>query len=277
MVITVVGLGVVGGSFVKAFKGLGYEVYGIDLNEETLRLAKEEGCILEGYKDGKEILPKTDLTIVCLYPSLFIDFMKNNTFKEGSIITDALGVKSFFVEEVLKILPDNVEFISGHPMAGREKKGYAYASAEVFKNANYIITPHSKNTPQAIALLEILVRQLGFRSVKRVNIHEHDEIISFTSQLPHVLAVSLINSDQEKFETGKFIGDSFRDLTRIANINEDLWYELFSKNKDNLLKSINDFEYQLDLMKKSIEEDDEQLMKQLFIKATNRRIKLEKK
>ena len=213
----------------------------------------------------------------CLYPSLFIDFIKNNTFKSGSIITDALGVKSFFIGQVLQYLPSDVEFISGHPMAGREKKGYAFASADVFKNANYIITPHSKNTPQAIALLEILVRQLGFRSVKTVGIHEHDEIISFTSQLPHAIAVSLINSDQEKFDTGRFIGDSFRDLTRIANINEDLWYELFSKNKDNLLNSIEDFEKQLELMKEAIKEDDEDLMKSLFIKATQRRMKLEKK
>ncbi len=277
MVITVVGLGVIGGSFVKALKGLGYEVYGVDVDEETLMKAKNEGCIIEGYQDGHEIIKRTDLTIISLYPSLIVDFVRDHEFKKGSIITDVLGVKSFFIDQILEFLDPEVELISGHPMAGREKKGYDYASAEVFKNANYIITPHSRNTPQAIALLEILVRQLGFRNVQQVNIHEHDQIISFTSQLPHVLAVSLMNADPQIFDTGKFIGDSFRDLTRIANINEDLWYELFSKNKDNLLESIEDFERELDKMKDTIENDDEEGMKNLFRKATERRAHLEKK
>ena len=95
MKITVVGLGVIGGSFVKALKGKGYEVYGIDTNQQTLDMAKEEGCIIEGYLDGKDIIPETDLTIICLYPSLVLDFIKNNQFKPGSIVTDAVGIKSF--------------------------------------------------------------------------------------------------------------------------------------------------------------------------------------
>lgn len=98
MKITVVGLGVIGGSFVKALKGKGYEVYGIDTNQQTLDMAKEEGCIIEGYLDGKDIIPKTDLTIICLYPSLVLDFIKNNQFKPGSIVTDAVGIKSYFLK-----------------------------------------------------------------------------------------------------------------------------------------------------------------------------------
>lgn len=276
MIITVVGLGVIGGSYVKALKGLGYEVYGVDTNEETLIQAKQEGYIIEGYKDGSEIIPKTDLTIISLYPSLIEQFIEENTFKKGSLITDAVGVKSYFVDKVVAKLPKNVEFLSGHPMAGREKKGFPYSSSEVFKGANYIITPHTRNTKDAIIILEKLVRQLGFKNIKTVSPIQHDEIIAFTSQLPHVLAVALINSDQQKFDTGKFIGDSYRDLTRIANINESLWSELFFKNKENLLECITHFEKELIKIKAAIEENDEKLLKELFIQSSVRREHLEK-
>ena len=132
MIITVVGLGVVGGSFVKALKGQGHEVYGIDIDEKTLQMAKNEGTIIEGFTDGKEIIAQSDLTIICLYHSLVLKLIKENKFKKGSIITDAVGIKSYFLEEAMTIIDPEVEFVSGHPMAGREKKGYGYASKEVF-------------------------------------------------------------------------------------------------------------------------------------------------
>ena len=276
MIITVVGLGVVGGSFVKALKGLGHQVYGIDIDENTLQKAKDEGYIIEGYQDGKEIILQTDLTIICLYPSLVLDFIKNNKFKKGSIITDAVGVKSYFLQEAMNIIDPDVEFVSGHPMAGREKRGFEYASKEVFKNANYILIDHPANNKESIVFMEKFVGTLGFKSVKIMSPQAHDEIISFTSQLPHAIAVALINSDNEKYDTGKYIGDSYRDLTRIANINEDLWSELFFRNSENLLNSIVTFEAQLALIKKALLENDEQLLKKLFIESSYRREKLEK-
>lgn len=271
MKITVVGLGVIGGSFVKALKGKGYEVYGIDTNQQTLDMAKEEECIIEGYLDGKDIIPKTDLTIICLYPSLVLDFIKNNQFKPGSIVTDAVGIKSYFLREALSIIPDDVEYISIHPMAGREKKGYQYASKQVFENANFIIVYHHDNKKSTIDFVQEFSKQLGFRSVKIMSPEAHDEIISFTSQLPHCLAVALMNSDDQKYETGKYIGDSFRDLTRIANINEDLWDELFMNNKQYLLASIERFEEQLDILKNAIRDNDDETLKAAFRKSTKRR------
>lgn len=276
MIITVVGLGVVGGSFVKALKGQGHEVYGIDIDEKTLQMAKNEGTIIEGFTDGKEIIAQSDLTIICLYPSLVLKFIKENKFKKGSIITDAVGIKSYFLEEAMTIIDPEVEFVSGHPMAGREKKGYGYASKEVFKNANYILIEHPVNQKEWISFMERFVGTLGFKSVKIMSPQAHDEIISFTSQLPHAIAVSLINSDNEKYETGKYIGDSYRDLTRIANINENLWSELFLRNSDYLLASIEAFEEQLDLIKVALKDNDERLLKDLFIKSSLRREKLEK-
>lgn len=272
--ITVVGLGVIGGSFVKALKDQGYRVFGIDTSLDTLKKAKEEGYIEEGFIDGTKIIPQTDLTIICLYPSLVLDFIKNNSFKKGSIITDATGIKGYFIDHAIDLAGDQAIFISGHPMAGREKKGFEYSSKEVFLNANYILIDHRIEDRSALAYMEKLVGRLGFKSIKIMSPQDHDEVIAFTSQLPHVIAVGLINSDNQKFDTGKYIGDSYRDLTRIANINEDLWSELFLNNKDNLLKAIEQFETQLDLIKLALENDDSAKLKEYFIESSTRRQKL---
>ena len=276
MIITVVGLGVIGGSFVKALKGKEYDVYGVDSDQQTLEMAKAEGCIIEGYLDGHQIISQSDLTIICLYPSKVLDFISEHTFKKGSIVTDVVGIKSYFLNQALSRIDQDVEYISGHPMAGREKKGYLYASQEVFQNANYIVIQHEHNQIDKIDWMRQFVGQLGFKSVKIMSPYDHDEIISYTSQLPHTLAVALMNSDDEKYETGKYIGDSFRDLTRIANINADLWAELFFHNRDYLLASMERFEKQFDLLKQAIASGDEKSLKEMFWQSSKRREKLEK-
>lgn len=275
MIITVVGLGVIGGSFVKALKGKGYDVYGVDCDQQTLEMAKAEGCIIEGYLDGHQIISQSDLTIICLYPSKVLDFISEHTFKKGSIVTDVVGIKSYFLNQALSRINQDVEYISGHPMAGREKKGYLYASQEVFQNANYIVIQHEHNQIDKIDWMRQFVGQLGFKSVKIMSPYDHDEIISYTSQLPHTLAVALMNSDDEKYETGKYIGDSFRDLTRIANINADLWTELFFHNKDYLLASMDRFEKEFDQLKQAIMNEDEKTLKEKFLQSSKRREKLE--
>lgn len=277
MKIVVVGLGVIGGSFTMALKEAGYDdVYGIDINEESLEKAKKLGLIKEGFKDGQEIVKSADLVIISLYPRLVKQFIIDNkdNFKDGAIITDATGIKKLFVEDIIEILPENIDFVFGHPMAGREKKGIDFATSQVFKGANYILTPVSRNKEQNLKLIEDLAYQIGFKRVKRITPEYHDEMIGFTSQLPHSLAVALVNSDEEGRDTGSFIGDSYRDLTRIANINEDLWSELFLGNKENLLRSIENFEIELDKIKDAIKNDDKESLKEIFIKSTKRREKL---
>ena len=277
MKIVVVGLGVIGGSFTMALKEAGYDdVYGIDINEESLEKAKKLGLIKEGFKDGQEIVKSADLIIISLYPRLVKQFIIDNrdNFKDGAVITDATGIKKLFVEDIIKILPENIDFVFGHPMAGREKKGIDFATSQVFKGANYIITPVARNKEQNLKLIEDLAYEIGFKRVKRITPEYHDEMIGFTSQLPHSLAVALVNSDEEGRDTGSFIGDSYRDLTRIANINEDLWSELFLGNKENLLRSIENFEIELDKIKDAIKNDDKESLKEIFIKSTKRREKL---
>lgn len=277
MKILVVGLGVIGGSFTMALKEAGYnDVYGIDINEETLVKAKKLGLIKEGFTSGEEIVKEVDLIIISLYPKLVKKFINDNkdNFKDGAVITDATGIKKLFVEDIVNILPNNIDFIFGHPMAGREKKGIDFATSEVFKGANYILTPVDRNKEENLKLIENLAYEIGFKRVRKISPEHHDEMIGFTSQLPHALAVALVNSDVEGRDTGSFIGDSYRDLTRIANINEDLWSELFLGNKENLLMSLQNFEDELDKIKYAIQNDNKEVLKELFIKSTKRREKL---
>lgn len=260
-----------------ALKEAGYDdVYGIDINEESLEKAKKLGLIKEGFTSGDEIVKSADFIIISLYPRLVKKFITDNkeNFNDGAVITDATGIKKMFIDDIIKILPENIDFVFGHPMAGREKKGIDFASSTVFKGANYILTPVARNKEENLKMIEDLVYKLGFKRVRRITPEHHDEMIGYTSQLPHSLAVALVNSDLEGRETGSFIGDSYRDLTRIANINEDLWSELFLGNKENLLTSIENFEVELDKIKHAIENDDKEALKELFIKSTKRREKL---
>ena len=277
MKIVIVGLGVIGGSFAMALRESGYnEVYGIDIDEKTIKKAIEMNLIKDGSTNGEYLLKNADLVIISIYPKLIKKFIKenNHNFKDGSIITDTTGIKRLFINEIRDVIPQNVDFIFGHPMAGREKKGLDFASKDVFKNANYILVDTEYNKSKNIDILENIIYSIGFSKIKKVSSQFHDEIISFTSQLPHVLSVALINSDEEGRETGDYIGDSYRDLTRIANINEDLWCELFMGNKENLLNSIDRFINQLYCLKDSIENNNDSFLIEQFRKASKRRQKL---
>ena len=271
--ITVVGLGVVGGSFAEGLKKAGAgKVYGIDNNLETLKKAKKSGIVDEAFENGKIPLPKTDLVIISLYPELLETFILENNeyFKENSIITDVTGIKGKVLREVKPKLRKDIDFILGHPMAGREKRGIDYADSGVFKNANYILIK-ADNKEKNINLMKELIEKLGFKNINFLDTEEHDEIIAFTSQLTHAIAVSLINSDDNKYDTNKFIGDSYRDLTRIAKINEDLWAELFLGNKDNLLFMIEKFEKRLDVLKEAVKSEDIETLKKEFRESSRRR------
>ena len=277
MKILIVGLGVIGGGYAMALKEAGYsEVYGIDTNEETLKKAKEMKIIKEGFTREDEIISEMDLIVLAIYPNLVKNFIvKNkNKFKENALITDVTGIKQLFINDIVEILPQNIDFVFAHPMAGRENKGIDYATNKVFQGANFLIVETKKNREENIRKIENLAKEMGFKHIKRTTPAFHDEMIAFTSQLPHVLAVALTNSDIENRNTGEFIGDSYRDLTRIANMNEKLWSLLFLGNKKNLLEAMNNFEAEFDKIKKCIEENDEKNLQKLFIKSTIRREQL---
>ena len=279
MNIVIVGLGVIGASFGIALKRLGCDnIYGIDINQNTLNKAVELGIIKEGFSTGEKILSKGDLIILGIYPKDIITFVTENIkyLKKNSIITDVGGIKSKMISSILEILPEDIDFIFGHPMAGREKKGIDFATDKVFQGANYIITPTALNKRENLEFLEKIILEIGFGQIKRISSEFHDKVIGYTSQLTHVIAVALMNSEKDEYQIKNFIGDSFRDLTRIAKINEDLWTELFLENKENLLDSIDDFQLQLNKLKKALIEENDMELKGLLKESTDKREKLDK-
>ncbi|MBZ4683663.1 MAG: prephenate dehydrogenase [Fusobacteriaceae bacterium] len=274
--ITIVGFGLMGASYAMALKKFHKgKIYAIDIDETTLLKAKNRGLIDEGFTSAKEPLKDSKLIIICLYPKLLVKFIEENKeyFQNDAIITDIAGVKCDYIEKIDNILKGKADFVSTHPMAGREKQGMDYADADIFKNANFIIIKKENNKKENVELIENLAKNMGFLRITKVTAKEHDNIIAFTSQLTHAIAVSLVNSDDEKFNTKLFIGDSYRDLTRIAKINGELWSELFLENKENLIYRIDNFIDRLENIKKGLLNDDKEILIKEFKESSDRRDK----
>ncbi|MCI6737924.1 MAG: prephenate dehydrogenase [Intestinibacter sp.] len=279
MNITIVGLGVIGGSFAMAFNEAGFEdVYAIDTNLESIEKAKKMGVIKDGSDKAKEFLEIADLVIICIYPRLIKGFMmeNRNNFKDGAIVTDVAGIKGSLIKELDDIIPDNVDFIFGHPMAGRENKGIDHATAECYKGANYLLIDTERNDDDNVLLLQAIIYKLGFKRIIRISSDFHDQIIAFTSHLPHVMAVSLINSDVEARNTEIYMGGSYRDATRVADINEDLWTELFLGNRENLLEVIDDFMAEMGRFREDLDKGDKVALNKRLKRATKRKRRLNK-
>ncbi len=233
MIITAVGLGLIGGSMCKAIKKhTNHTVYGIDVNKETIAMAVSQNAIDSETDD----LGLADITIVSLYPTDAIDYITANAdrFKEGSIVIDTCGIKKAVVDSVTPLLESfGVTFIGVHPMAGREFSGFEYSLDNLIDEASFIITP-TDSVPQAkLNLLEDFACSMHFKKVVFATPEEHDQIIAFTSQLAHVVSNAYIKSPTHRKQLG-FSAGSFQDLTRVAKLNEVMWTPLFMLNKEPL-------------------------------------------
>ena len=273
MNIGIIGLGLMGASFAKRLSPQKDKtIYGIDQNEQTIQTALELNIIKEGSTNPGKLIKKCNLIILALYPTMIKPWIVENQqyLESGTILMDISGVKTNIVEPVQAILREDLELISIHPMCGRESRGINFAQADIFDNANYIIVPTNKNTPKAIKAAKQLGKDLRVKNISILSCKEHDRMIGFLSQLTHVIAVSLMNT-HDNSHLVEYTGDSFRDLTRIATINEDLWSELFLLNKDILLDEIDQFLDATKHFRDSLEKEDIDEMKRLFIQSTNRR------
>jgi len=276
MNIGIVGLGLIGGSYAKALRKYPYKLYGIDIDKDTLDYALSNNIVDYATSDAKSVLKDLDVVFLCLYPEDTIKFVRSNinSFKRDTIISDVAGIKRKLIDNLDIYFDDDVDFVFAHPIAGKEKIGIKHSDEAIFHNSNFVITPTKKNKDESVNLIETLAKQMGFKNVTRVTDVEHDDIIAYTSQLTHAIALALINSDNDKYDTSLFIGDSYKDLTRIGTFNENLWAELFLKNKDFLTRRIENFEKELGLLKDALTNKDSDLIKQLMIKSTDRRSKL---
>ena len=271
--VLIVGLGLLGGSYAMGLSKKGYTVRAIEKKPESIDYAIKSGIIESGETSPKkELFDWADLVVFALYPKVLLEFIKENAhlFKDGTIITDVTGVKEAIVYEVQSLLKNGVEFISAHPMAGKEVSGVEFADSNIFKNANYIVVPTEKNTPRAIEICKNIGYDLEFKSVSVLTPREHDDMIAFLSQLTHCIAVALMCSNpNEGME--QYTGDSFRDLTRIAKINDKMWSELFLLNRTPLLKQMDRFKQSFDELYESIKNADEEKMRQMMRLSTSRR------
>ncbi len=273
MNIAIIGLGLMGASFAKRLSPQKDKIiYGVDQNEQTIQTALDLNIIKEGSTKPSEIVGKCKLVILALYPSMIKPWIEENQqyLESKTILMDISGVKTNIIKPVQSILRDDLELISIHPMCGRESKGIDFAQADIFDNANFIIVPTEKNTQKAIESAKQLGKDLRVKNISKLSCEEHDKMIGFLSQLTHVIAVSLMNT-HDNSHLVEYTGDSFRDLTRIATINEDLWSELFLLNKDILLEEIDQFLDSTKHFRDSLEKEDVSEMKRLFIQSTKRR------
>lgn len=279
MKILIVGLGLLGGSYARGLKRFGFRIGAITKEQKDIDYALREGIIDEGTTELDErLIGEADLVVFALYPHIFVEWIREyqGLLKSGALLTDVTGVKRSVVYRIQDMLREDVEFIAAHPMAGREVSGVENSTEKMFIGANYIVTPTAKNTPEAIQTCVEIGRLLGFSRVATLSPEEHDEMIGFLSQLTHCIAITLMTcNDKENME--KFTGDSFRDLTRIARINDLMWSELFVANKDALLNQMNLFIDKFTELKNMLETENVDGMRAMMRYSTARREKFDKK
>jgi len=276
--ILIVGLGLLGGSYARVLRRFGFHISAITKEQSSIEYALKEHIIDEGSTQiDEKIIGEADIVIFALYPHIFVEWIEQNQglLKSGALITDVTGVKGSIVYKIQEMLRPDVEFIAAHPMAGREVSGVENSTDKMFAGANYIVTPTEKNTPEAIQTCMELGRLLGFSNVTALSPEEHDEMIGFLSQLTHCIAITLMTcNDKEDME--KFTGDSFRDLTRIARINDLMWSELFVANKEALLEQMNLFINKFSELKEMLESEDIDGMRKMMRYSTERRALFDK-
>lgn len=275
MNITIVGLGLIGGSLAKALRGYpNAAVYGINHRQSVVDMAIADRVIANSGETDDEILEKSDIVVLCLYPSLCVEFVKNHIdhFKSGALLTDVCGIKEKFVKNINAVIRPDMEFVGAHPMAGREVYGYVNSIATLFQGCNFLITPTIENTERAIGEIEKIAKYIGAKKVVRISPKDHDEMIAYTSQLMHVIAVALCDNKHIEI-AASFSAGSLRDCTRVAVINEVLWSELFIENKDALCVLIDELKDSLNRMQAAIKNEDYDTLKAIMKDATEAKLK----
>lgn len=269
----IVGLGLLGGSYARGLTEKGYYVEAITRSQSSCDYALEHEMVKKCTTEvSEEMIKSADVIIFTLYPTTFVKWIEDygEMIKPGTVITDVTGVKGCIVDQVQKKLPPMVEFISAHPMAGKEVYGIENSDERIFYGANYLVVPTNRNTPEGVEACKRIGEILGFGRISEISPEAHDEMIGFVSQLTHCIAVSLMNCyEHERLE--RYTGDSFRDLTRIAKINETMWSELFLLNKQALVEQMELFRTHFDQLYDCLKNDDREGMIEMMKISTQRR------
>ncbi|MEG1868059.1 MAG: prephenate dehydrogenase [Clostridiales bacterium] len=274
MNIGIVGLGLIGGSLAKAIKKYSEnKVFGYDLSSQVLQKAQKEGSV------DSELFPenmgKCHIILLAIYPQATVKYVKDNKnyFSPNTILIDCCGVKKYICDEIQPIAAkNNFNFIGGHPMAGLEVAGYENSCAELYNNASMILTPKKDEKEEIIKTAAEFFLSLGFNHIEITTPENHDKNIAYTSQLAHVVSNAYIKSPGAAVHQG-FSAGSYKDLTRVAKLEENMWTELFMENRDNLLNEINLLTKHLKEYATALENQDEKYLKELL--KTGRKLKEE--
>ena len=256
MTVGIVGLGLIGGSFAKAYHEAGVTVLASNRTEETLKFA-----MLSGAVDGElteENIGNCDLVIIAVFPEAAEAFLKRMAPHIGKkpIVIDACGTKRKICSMCFPIAEEyGFTYLGGHPMAGTHKSGFKYARANLYHNAPMVIVPPSFDDIELLDRVKTLLAPLGFGSISVTTAEKHDELIAFTSQMPHIISNAYIKSPTAEKHKG-FSAGSYKDLTRVAWLNPKLWAELFLENRDCVLSELDFFINALEQYRDAVKNND---------------------
>lgn len=274
MNIGVVGLGLIGGSLVKsAKKNTNFKVYGYDINHEVVRCALSEGSI-DGELTTKN-LKKCDYVFIPLYPESVISYVENNAefFKDGAVVIDCAGVKRSVCDKCFELAEkNNFSFVGGHPMAGTQFSGFENSKDTMFYNAPFVLTPKENEDILTLANAREVIMKLGFGRVSVMTPQKHDKLIAFTSQLAHIVSNAYVKSPSALERKGISAG-SYKDLTRVAYLNENMWTELFLENKENLIFELDNIISELRKYSEAMKNNDAEELKQLLKEGKEMKLK----
>lgn len=268
--ITVIGMGLMGGSLIKALKASGenYNIYAIDTNKENIESALKDGYIDKGscnYDNIKEYIEWADIIMICTLPSIAIDIIckYKHLIDNKKILSDFCGVKT----DIFNNTKDK-KYIGLHTMAGKEKGGYQNSSETLFKNSNAIIVKNDNANENDIKIIEKLAYDIGSGKVITSTAKKHDEMIAFTSQLMHIIACGIVNHDNFLASLG-FEGNSLADHTRVGTIDANMWSELFLYNSEYLYEELDKYIKCLEDFQNALNNKDREKLKNLMNNSNN--------
>ena len=264
MIVAIVGLGLIGGSLARAYKQKKHTVYGYDLDDKILDVAKMVNVIDEEL--DKDTIAQCDCILIALYPKATIEYLEEmgTYINNKTVVIDCCGVKEEVCEAGFKIAEKyGFTFVGGHPMAGKQYSGFKYSREDLYENASMIIVPEKCNDIEFLNRVKEMLLPAGFGKITVSTAKEHDKIIAFTSQMPHIVSNAFIKSPTAREHNG-FSAGSYKDLTRVAWLNENMWTELFFDNKENIVKELDCFIDEITKYKDALIEDDRDKMVELL-------------
>ena len=278
MNIGVVGLGLIGGSLAKAYKRAGNTVYGQEKSKSTLDFALMAEAVDKELKD--ENLKECEVIFLAISPKQAVKWLEDNKEKlnKNNIVIDCCGTKRLVCEAGFRISKEaGFKYAGGHPMAGYHKGGFKYSREDLFDNALFVLVPDDHNDIRMVKYITDIILRAGFKKVTCTSMEEHDKIISFTSQMPHIVSNAFIKSDTALNIGTKISAGSYRDFTRVAYLDPDMWTDLFMENKDNLKREIDTLVKELSKYSKALEDEDKEELRELLKEGRDRKTEVDSK